>query len=379
MTPPESVPPSRLPALSVTVVRDESALVTLRTAWESLEDQAEHYGLYVTWSYVRLAWQHLAAPGDQLWVMVVRDDEDRLHGVLPLVRLTERHYGMSVQVLRHIGIWEGDRPGVLALDDADHVWEALWAALVAQRSQWQVLDLRELVSGSWPLRRLQQPGMGFTGQIQPDVEAPFQPLDTRWALHLAARSESVRTAWQALQQALQTQHPDQCTVVAESAEDVVPALERFLSLESALVQAGRGVTIGGNLRLVAFYREWLPRLAARGDAAVWLLMGQESEIAGLIRLRCGDTWIERHACFDPAFAALHPGLLLCTEVLQRSFGTTAQESTLVNVPEPEGASAALSDWYDSRCATQRLSVWNLQSRLGPVAVLKGWARRLGQG
>ena len=379
MTPPESVPPSRLPALSVTVVRDESALVTLRTAWESLEDQAEHYGLYVTWSYVRLAWQHLAAPGDQLWVMVVRDDEDRLHGVLPLVRVTERHYGMSVQVLRHIGIWEGDRPGLLALDDADHVWEALWAALVAQRSQWQVLDLRELVSGSWPLRRLQQPGMGFTGQIQPDVEAPFQPLDSHWAWHLASRTEPVRTAWQRLQQALQAIHPDHCVVVAESPEDVVPALERYLLLEAALVNTGRGVTIGSNLRLVAFYREWLPRLAARGDAAVWLLMGQESEIAGLIRLRCGDTWIERHACFDPAFAALHPGLLLCTEVLQRSFGTTAQESTLVNVPEPEGASAALSDWYDSRCATQRLSVWNLQSRLGPVAVLKGWARRLGQG
>lgn len=358
------------PALSVTVVRDESTLVTLRTAWEALEDQAEHYGLYVTWGYVRLAWQHLASPGDQLWVMVVRDDQGRLHGVLPLVRVTERHYGMSVQVLRHIGIWEGDRPGVLALEDADRVWEALWAALVAQRSQWHVLDLRELDSGSWPLRRLQQPGMGFTGQIQPDIEAPFQTLDTRWALHLAARSESVRTAWQALQQALQTQHPDQCTVVAESAEDVVPALERFLSLESALVQAGRGVTIGGNLRLVAFYREWLPRLAARGDAAVWLLMGQESEIAGLIRLRCGDTWIERHACYDPTQAALHPSLLLATEALQRSFGTTAQESTLVSVREPDAAKARLADWYDGRSLTQRLSVWNLQSRLGPIALLK---------
>lgn len=368
MTPP--APPSRLPALSVTVVRDESTLVTLRTAWESLEDQAEHYGLYVTWSYVRLAWQHLASPGNQLWVMVVRDDEDRLHGVLPLVRVTERHYGMSVQVLRHIGIWEGDRPGLLALDDADRVWEALWAALVAQRSQWQVLDLRELVSGSWPLRRLRQPGMGFTGQIQPDVEAPFQSLDTPWAWHLASRTEPVRSAWQRLQQALQTDHPDHCVVVAESPEDVVPALERYLLLEAALVHTGRGVTIGGNLRLVAFYRDWLPRLATRGDAAIWLLLGQEGEIAGLIRLRCGDTWIERHACFDPAFAALHPGLLLCTEALQRSFGTTAQESTLVNVPEPEGASAALSDWYDGRCPTQRLSVWNLQSRLGPVAVLK---------
>jgi hypothetical protein len=29
------------------------------------------------------------------------------------------------------------------------------------------------------------------------------------------------------------------------------------------------------------------------------------------------------------------------------------------------------DWYDGRSRTQRLSVWNLQSRLGPIALLKG--------
>lgn len=360
----------RPPVLSVTVVRDESTLVTLRTEWESLEDQAEHYDLYVTWGYVRPAWQHLSGPGDGLWVMVVRDEEGRLHGVLPLVRVTERHYGLSVRVLRHIGIWEGDRPGLLALDNADRVWSVLWEALVAQRSEWQVLDLRELTSGSWPLRMLQQPGRGFTAQTQPDTEAPFQRLDTSWALHVAARTEPVRVAWQRLQQALQATYPEHCVVVAESPEDVLAALERYLALEEALVQTGHGVTIGSNLRLVALYRDWLPRLAARGDAAVWLLAGHQGEIAGLIRLRCGDTWIERHACYDPTQAALHPSLLLAVEALQRSFGTTALESTLVSVREPDAATARLADWYDGRSLTQRLSVWNLQSRLGPIALLK---------
>jgi hypothetical protein len=369
MTPTEPVP--HPPALSVTVVRDESTLVTLRTAWESLEDQAEVYGLYVTWRYVRLAWQHLSAPGDQLCVLVVRDDQGRLHGVLPLVRVTERHYGMAVQVLRHIGIWEGDRPGLLALEDADRVWGVLWEALVAQRSEWQVLDLRELVEGCWPLRALQQPGRGFSSETQADIDAPFQRLGTDWALHVATRREPVRAQRLRMQQRLQTEQPGTCLVVANAQADIGAALERYLLLEQALVQAGSGITIGSNLRLMAFYREWLPCLAARGDAAVWLLSGEEGEIAGLIRLRCGDTWIERHACYDPAHADITPSLLLTVEALQHSFDTTADESTLVSVREPEGATASVLDWYDGRSRTQRLSVWNLQSRLGPVALLKG--------
>lgn len=371
MIQPESLPP----VLSVTVVRDQSALVTLRTAWESLEDQAEVYGLYVTWRYVSLAWQHLSAPDDQLWVLVVRDDQGRLHGVLPLVRVTERHYGMAVQVLRHIGIWEGDRPGLLALEDADRVWAVLWEALVARRSEWQVLDLRELVEGCWPLRALRQPGGGFSSETQADIDAPFQRLGADWTLHTATRRESVRAQRLHLQQRLQTEQPGTCTIVAETPQDIAAALDRYLVLEQALVQAGGGVTIGRNPRLVAFYREWLPRLAARGDAAVWLLGGDGGEIAGLIRLRCGDTWIERHACYDPAHADITPSLLLTVEALQHSFDTTADESTLVSVREPEGATASVLDWYDGRSRTQRLSVWNLQSRLGLIALLKRLGRQ----
>ena len=36
----------------------------------------------------------------------------------------------------------------------------------------------------------------------------------------------------------------------------------------------------------------------------------------------------------------------------------------------DAATARLADWYDGRSLTQRLSVWNLQSRLGPIALLK---------
>ena len=45
----------------------------------------------------------------------------------------------------------------------------------------------------------------------------------------------------------------------------------------------------GNCWVIVGVVVWLPVLARRGDAAVWLLASDGGELAGLIRLRCGDT------------------------------------------------------------------------------------------
>ncbi|MFM2348411.1 MAG: hypothetical protein RL654_3164, partial [Pseudomonadota bacterium] len=362
---------------SVSVVRDADGLSALRTDWEALERRAVHGGPFVRWRHVQLAARHLLGAGDELHVLTVRADDERLVGVLPLLRTSERHYGMTLKVLRQIGILEGDRPGVLALDDADAVWAALWRHLQATRVDWQVLDLRELDPGSWPLRALADPGPGFLAETHDDVLACFQPLIGSWQAHLSRRPEALREQRLQARQQLAAAMPGLCVAVAESPQDILAAFDRYLALEAGLRDQGGGVTIGGDERRVAFYREWLPRLAADGDAAVWLLGSVEhGEVAGLLRLRSGHIWIERHACFDPARAAHTPSLLLLLEALQHGFATTATESRLVNLREPDGAPASAASWYDERLQTRRLSVWNLHSKLAPVAFLKGLGRRL---
>ena len=89
---------------SVSVVRDADGLSALRTDWEALERRAVHGGPFVRWRHVQLAARHLLGPGDELHVLTVRADDERLIGVLPLLRTSERHYGMTLKVLRQIGI-----------------------------------------------------------------------------------------------------------------------------------------------------------------------------------------------------------------------------------------------------------------------------------
>ncbi|NRT55337.1 GNAT family N-acetyltransferase [Sphaerotilus uruguayifluvii] len=363
--------------LAVSVVRDTDGLTALRTDWEMLERRAVHGSPFVRWRHVQLAARHLLGAGDELHVMTVRADDERLVGVLPLLRTSERHYGMTLKVLRQIGILEGDRPGVLALDDADAVWAALWRHLKANRADWQVLDLRELEPDCWPLRELAEPGAGFHAEVHDDVLSTFQRLDGSWNAHLTRRPETLREQRLQARQQLAAAMPRLCVAVADTPQDILAAFDRYLALEAGLREQDNGVTIGGDERRVAFYRDWLPRLAADGDAAVWLLGSvEQGEAAGLLRLRSGHVWIERHACFDPARAAQTPSLLLLLEALQHGFGTTATESRLVNLREPQPAAASVMSWYDDCIQTQRLSVWNLHSKLAPVAFLKGLGRRL---
>ncbi len=118
----------------------------------------------------------------------------QLVGVLPLVRVPERHYGMTLRVLRHIGIWEGERPGVLSLDRPDRIWAAAWDHLKANRAEWQVLDLRELDAGSWPLRELAEPGPGFQAELGDDVTRPSSALTGTWPPHPSRRPEALASS-----------------------------------------------------------------------------------------------------------------------------------------------------------------------------------------
>jgi CelD/BcsL family acetyltransferase involved in cellulose biosynthesis len=367
--------PSSDASLQLSVLRDDAALAALQADWEQLEEQAPTAGRYVTCSYVRLAWKHLRQPGNELYLITVRE-AGRLIGLLPLVRVTERHYRLQLKVLRHIGIWEGERPGVLALGEPDRIWAAAWRLLMKRRADWQVLDLRELDPLSWPLRELQRPRHGFSAQLQADIGAPYQLLSGNWADHEAQRNAALRMHRENSLQRLEQALPGLCIGVAEQPEDVLVAFDRYLALERALVQQGDGVTIGADPHCVAFYREWLPQLAERGDAAVWLMGDGDTDVAALIRLRAGRVWIERHACYAPEHARFTPSLLLALEALRRSFSNSLlTECDVVNLREPGGELPSYTHWYGGRRPTQRLSVWNLRSRLAPVALLR-WVRQL---
>lgn len=347
----------------ITIVRDEAGLEQAAAAWDALEARARAAGrpdqLFASHRYVAAAWEHLRQPDDRLFVVLLHDGTEgdaRLLAVFPLVLRPERSAGMTLQVLRPIGIWEGERPGVLSEADPDTHWPALWQALQAHRRDWHVLDLRELDEGSWPLRQLPSAGVFWRVTAQPDHTAPWQPFNDRWAEHEALHGPRPTI-------------PGAAKLVLDDPSGIVEGLSRCLAIEAAQSRVEGLYRLGDDARRVAFYRAFLPRLAARGEAEVWLLQLGGEDVAGLVRWRCGAVWIERHLVQAAGWQGTSAGAALLVDALARSWGGGARSSELMLVPDAAGPAPQVRGWYGSERRTQRLSVWNLRSRLLPLAVL----------
>lgn len=354
------------------IVRDEPALRALGPAWDALETRAlaaGHTGqLYASHRYVSLVWQHLRQPGDRLHVLTLSEG-GVLQAVLPLVLRRERVSGLPLRVLRPIGIWEGERPGVLCEGTPDAAWAALWQGLVQTRAEWHVLDLRELDEGSWPLRQLPSVAGGFRVTQQADTAAPWQALNGTWAGHEASRPVALRDTLAGQRTELARRAPGLRTERVNDPAATVSALDRCLALE-ATQPADRDLYL---LRLdaarVAFYRAFLPVLAARGEAELAFLVDGDQDLAAVMRLRCGGVWLERHAAEHAAYAATAPAVSLLLGVLAQDWQGGAQASDLLLLPDASGRAASLRAWYSGLRPTWRLSVWNLRSRMGLLALL----------
>lgn len=345
----------------INIVRDADALEQWGPAWDALEARARVAGredqLFASHRYVLAAWEHLREPRDELFVVLLGEGE-RLEAAWPLVIREERHSGLTVRVLRPIGIWEGERPAPLCEADPHAVWPHLWRALQDRRDEWHVLDLRELDEGSWPLQQLPKAGLWWRVSEQADHVAPWQPFSGAWSEHVARRGERPVI-------------PGAAKLVLDDPSGIVEGLSRCLAIE-ATQQGVEGLyRLGDDERRIAFYRAFLPRLAGRGEAEVWLLQVGGEDVAGLVRWRCGGVWIERHLVQAAGWGASpSPAVALLVEALSRSWGGGATSSSFMLVPDTAGPGTRASGWYDQARATRRLSVWNLRSRVLPLALLQ---------
>ncbi len=346
-------------AVTAVVHRGTTAFEHLRPAWQAAVDRATRPSLFVTPTYVETAWQHFAAPGDEPWLVAVQGAEGALIGLLPLACCVERRHGLPWRVLRHIGCWGGDRPGILhAGGEPAAIWRAVLDALLALRRDWQQLDLRELDQVSWlaDVPDLSATGAPVTMALQPDTYSGVLTIRGTWEEYFASRSKNTRQAYRRRQRQLEEACPDLRIEVIDAAGDIAAAFDRYVAIERLGWKSEEAIGLWADPREIGFHHALLPQLARTGQASVWLLRTGDRDIAGLVRLHQGSICYERYSAFDPAYARYSPGTLLCMEAVRQLFGTGCTESDVLGLHEPLAERPAISAWYDDERATMRLTV-----------------------
>jgi CelD/BcsL family acetyltransferase involved in cellulose biosynthesis len=336
-----------------------AALERLRAWWDDALQHMTAPSAYITPEFIECSLRHLTNPGDEPWFVVVRRGDTPV-GLLPLLRSTQRHAGVPVKVLGHAGALSGDRPGLVHLVEADAVWQAALQALFERQADWQVLDLRELDEGSWPLdeRAFVPWKQRHLLRIEHKVwtHAGFLPLTGSWDDYLASRSRNARQDFRRRERRLREDHPDVHVEVIDDPAQIAAGFDRYLAIEARGWKHTANVGLWSDRREHDLHRDLLPRLATSGRASVWLLRTGDTDIAGLVRMRQGGIVYERHSTYDPEYSRYSPSTQLCMEAVRRSFGTDCHESDVLGMAEPLETRLAIYPWYPGKRRTWRLLV-----------------------
>lgn len=343
----------------------DAAFDALRAEWDAAMARARGASVFVSPDYVETAWRHFRAPTDRPWLMTVHAD-GALIGMLPLVQSRTAVGGVPVRRLRHIGMWEGDRPGVLSTVDPEIVWQALFDGLRRRRRRWDLLELGELDEGAWPLGNARRLGVAMRAKVSRCTQAAYQPIVGEWDDYLAQRSRNTRQGHSRRQRQFERDHPDASIDVIDDPDAIVGAFERYVDIERRGWKLAAGVGLWSDDRQHAFYRDLLPRLARRGRASVWLLRADGADVAGLVRFAFDGIVYERMSTYDAAYAAYSPSTLLCMEAVRRLFGSSCRESDALGMAQPLSERPAIRPWYDGMRQTHRLVVANLASPMLPA-------------
>lgn len=342
--------------------RGVSAFDALQQSWQDAVDRTDGPSLFMTPVFIRHSWNHFHLPGDEPWLVSVEDMRGRMVGLLSLVLRTEVRRLVRIRTLMHMGIWAGDRPGVLHTRDASagQVWRMALSALLERRTDWHRLDLREVEEAVLPdLQASLRQEARLSVCIRPDTYAGLLPTTDTWEHYFDSRSRHARQAYRRSQRLLTHACPDLRVETVEHPADMPAAFERYLAIEQLGWKRSAQVELWADKRQVAFHRSLLPRLAQTGQASLWFLCDGEQDIAGLVRLRQGTVTYERFKAFDPAHARYSPGTWLCVEALQHSFQSDCTLSDVLGMHTPLGDRQAVNAWYDIEMRTHRVVVTRL--------------------
>lgn len=303
-------------------VGSTQAFDALERDWRALEELSARNSVFLGWDWQRLWWSFYGA-GRQLCILVARLD-GRVVGILPLYREVHRVAKViRVHKLRPIGAGGDTAPDDLGMVfSPEHEREVAVAFVdyISQRVRgWQLLDLVDLPADSELTaclleKRAQQPALIL--QTPPNL-IPYGDLPLDWESYRRGLSRARRQAlarYRRKFEHLPKAHFYQVT----KAEDIDPAFDRLAALHYLRWQRRTEEPSFTSAQYLGFHRGVMHALHASGRLRLFALDRGGETIAMLYGFRHGDTFYHFQGGFDPACAALSPGQILISYVIEQA-------------------------------------------------------------
>jgi CelD/BcsL family acetyltransferase involved in cellulose biosynthesis len=350
------VPPPLSRAVETAVVVSEAELATLEPVWNTTLADSRSPNVFLTWEWIR-AWLDVAADGDELRVLVVRDPST--HEVVGIAPFTLRHRPAGCPALWSELAFIGCT--VTAPDHIDCIAKRGWEEPVSDvvrewllggdgGREWDIVRLDGAMPESPLARGLLHEGPAAAAW---EIPCPYVELPETWEEYEAGLAKDFRRNLRRRQRKLERESLEPVTfeMVTEPTQAQAALLDLFRLHETVRRREGlRGGAFASDVK-----RRFYQRVAERFLARAWLR---------LHRLRVGDRAVACALCFsyggkvwyyqtgyDPRWHEYGPGYLITGHVIRSAIAEGASEVDLLR-----GGHAYKYEWNAARRRILKLRV-----------------------
>lgn len=332
------------PALAIERVAAIAGLVGLEPDWRRLMT-AGNLDPFNAWEW-QAAWWHRLAQGRALWVLVAREADGQVRGIVPL----------SLESTR-IGFWRVRRLGFLAdeLVGSDYLeviaapgWRPAVVAstahyLAEHAGQWDVVEWRDMDAGSDSPGRLRA-GLGgeFASESQDQSICPGQRLDVYQDFETFLAQTRRYSNYQRRRRWLEKQPGFRIDISSQGAA-LASARDIFFDLH-ARRWAGSGGSAGiPDATTRAFHTEATERLARCRQVRFYTLWVRGRPVASVYGLVANNTFYYYQSGMDPAWRSRSVGLVLIGETFADAFRLGLRRYDFLR-----GSEAYKADWVGEK-------------------------------
>jgi CelD/BcsL family acetyltransferase involved in cellulose biosynthesis len=338
---------------STSVCTTYPELAALAREWNELLKKAHHTSAFLMHEWIVTWWELIGAaqPTRELFIVLARDGEGRLAGLLPLYRESIGRGPLRRRVLRLLGSAPEapEHLDAIALrENAQDVVGVLVSALAVQRHEFDAIELLDLADGSLLRSTLKEWSREQSyGLIEWNWQTcPFITVKGTYDKYLMSLSQRHRYKVRLFGRRLAAAHAVELEVAGDPVH-VGPALEAMFELHAKRWTLKSDDVSGFDDPAVHAYHRLVVQRMAQADAVrLFLLKCDGRAVAACYCFQFGRRMYFFQPGFDPEFRKYHVGKVLVGKAIEYCFQNGYEEFDFLR-----GTEAYKYDWTDQQRQT----------------------------
>ena len=299
----------------------DEELIALKGDWDRLiADRPETNIPFYSWDWFYRSWIYFGKPiGQELFIVAVYE-EDKLVGILPLVRGRRTSSGITYRILRfcNVGMMPRNTFYTDARQDQESIFRAAWNHLSNNRSVWDMLEFAN-VPDTNPFHHFileEEHGTKYARIHRKGLTSPFVSLEglTYDKYFSKYGNKDARRRFQRVSEKYEKENKRWEMKLYENESDIQTGIDLALAVRK---ESWKGTF--ENEEDVLFYRELFAEFALKKEVIISLFMLEDKPIAAQFLTGRGGRYFLHTNDYHTGFREDSPGICLLHLMLMEAF------------------------------------------------------------